>query len=104
VQSDFVLTLADLKLMWYMSVTITPEVQKDYLEKNPAVAEKIKKCETVIAANNATKAPQLPAAQPVASGSTRPLAYLLRCPIQNRPLSAFLSPTFWPVFDWRFIG
>lgn len=64
------LTWPARQLMWYTSVTVTPDAQKAYLEKNPGVVEKIKKKrEAALAAKSASKKPALGQAQPVASGS-----------------------------------
>lgn len=54
--------------MWYTSVTVTPEAQKEYLDKNPGIIEKInKKREAALAAKTA---PRQPEPQPEASGSS----------------------------------
>ena len=65
-----------LQLMWYMSVTVTPEAQKVYLEKNPAIAEKTKAKREQIKAEAQEKRNKSPdgevgqPAQPEASASS----------------------------------
>lgn len=60
--------------MWYTAVTVTPEAQKDYLAKNPAIAErtKAKREANLAAAKNTADGTPVAAqpAQPQAGAST----------------------------------